>query len=69
MRDWRFEPQIEPWLALLVRRRRHTDNINLRKMEHPRISLNDAGWRVWLTSPFLPVAGKFVSWLSLYRTR
>ena len=61
-----FEPQIELWLALCNRtacrirnrRRRHDNNMNLRKKKTPRASQHYMGWRAGHKSVLLPVAGE-----------
>src|SRR5258708_38065459 len=41
------------------RRRRHDDNMTLRKKKTPRASQHYVGWRAWQKSLLLPVAGEF----------
>ena len=61
-----FEPQIELWLApcnhtacrIRNRRRRHDNNMNLRKKRTPRASQHYLGWRAGQKSLLLPVAGE-----------
>src|SRR5271156_3731230 len=41
------------------RRRRHDNNMILRKKRTPRASQHYVGWRAWQRSLLLPVAGEF----------